>query len=236
LRGISIPDQLTDEQKTQVHRLLKQYNPEFLTSHPIVNADGKPISLKIDLNSVTDFMFGSHLELNVHQKASISAMFEDYPAHLKWSNEHMEVRQVKAGDVPEHEAKLEGADGLFVKKDMKKDTFVLMFDGMFLDNQKDKENDKKLRKLAECDNYFAKAVSQEGHILEGMGASMKLNAATEPDSIYAFDHTRSNLDALGINANHAETNEKLKFILFKTNRDVIKEEQLCFKYFIDSVR
>ena len=227
LRGVSIPAKLTDEQKSQVRTLLKDYDPKLLTA-PVVNVDGKPISLDVDYNSARDFRFGLSVELSKNQHQAISTIFTDYSTHLKWQDEHIAVREVSATDVPEREAELVGEDGVFLKKALPKDAFVLLFDGMLLEKAEDIENDKKLRQLAGCDSYYTKSVSREGRVLEGMGASMKLNTATMLHG--------NNLDAIGINAVNRDTGEELKLILFKTNREISENEQLCFKYLIDNKR
>jgi hypothetical protein len=237
IEGIPIPEELTGAQKKKICSLLKYYSPELLKS-ALVDVHGEKIELDIHYDSaiLRTLRKESAQPLNEDQREFISTIFNDYSSHLTWQRDNIEVRKVKKREVSRCDECLIGQQGVFLKKYLPKDVFVLAFDGMLITDLKHINADMKLRKLANVDNYHSTASRDKGFVLEGMGASMKLNTAKYNSGDFSFDTESNNLDGVIIDAVDKKTSEVLKLILFKTNRDVQKDEQLCFPYSVTPTR
>lgn len=248
LRGITtpanpdpIPDQLTAEQKSRVQFLLKQYHPEVLTSDPFIDSAGKPMRLEPSFDMVIDHDPSSGggmklVKLSDKQKADIKKMFDNYPEHQAWLHDHVEIRKIQPLDVPAQDSALHGAEGVFFTKQVPKGTFLMLFDGMMLANKADIRNDKKLRKLADCDNYYSRpAQNGAAHVLEALGVSMKLNTSN-PFGDGQYSEGAVNISAFSFDAVNKDNGKPYRLFVLRAKEQLGIGDHGCYIYNPESVR
>jgi hypothetical protein len=224
MRDAVIPDRLSTAQKDRIKALCAQFHPEVLTS-PLIDVNGHPIAVEVPTVRLTDpAIFGRNVEKPESIKRAVKAIFTDYPAHLGWLRENTAIRKITAEDVPSHGHKLVGQEGWFAARTIPMGTPVALLNGMILEDPRDIETDKKLRKLAGCDHYFVRR-APEGKILQAMGHSMKCNAVSG-----LADVLRLNLTTLAVDVTRISTQERFKILIYFARLDIEADEQLLAFY------
>jgi hypothetical protein len=237
LRGINIPARLSPQQAGLVRDKLTKFHPDILCESPFVDAHGKSIEINLTDDDLYCWFNLAKRNWEYTPKKTqdlLAGIFNNYAAHRQWQNYHMEIRTVKKEDVPPDQQKLVGQEGVYVKKLVTKGSIVAIFDGMLLEDKNDIKIDKKLRKLASCDKYYAPPA--KGKMVEGMGISMKFNASNKPGSPRVRGE-RENLEVTLLEGTIKSTGEKLNAIMvYRAARDIEKDEQLCYWYDITQSR
>jgi len=238
LRNCTIPEKPSAASIKQLRDLLTKYHPDILTTSPLIDAQGNPVKIESTGRCWgEDGMSGVQV---FFQNSKIAKIIDDYKAHKDWVQSNLSVRTIEPNDVPEHEKVLIGQEGLFALNDIKKGDVVCLFGGMLLENKIDIENDKKIRKLANCDHYYNTNLSFNGkdkYILEGMEISMKINSAKEKNGSGNYcDYKRRNLSAYHACVERSSDKKPLQLLYFYAYRDIKAGEQLCFDYNIFAKR
>ncbi len=238
LKNCTIPKKLSLNSNKKLFTLLTQYNPDTLTTSPIIDAQGKPVAIQTDGRCwESDGMRGGKFYF---YSEDVRKIVNNYETHKQWMKSHLSVRIIKEEDVPIHESVLIGQEGVFALRDIERGTPVCLFGGMLLEDKTDKENDEKIRKLVDCDKYYIRKVScddKDTSFIEGMDISMKLNTATKIGTYgVVMDHERNNLDCYHARVERVSDKEQLQILAFSSMSDIKAGEQLCFYYDINSSR
>lgn len=238
LKNCTIPKKLSLDSNKKLFTLLTQYNPDTLTTSPLIDVQGKPVEIETighcwvyaGMDDSKEFFFND----------DVIKIIDDYQSHKKWTQSNLCVRTIKEEDVPAHESVLIGQEGVFALNDIKSNTTVFLFGGMLLDEKIDIENDEKIRKLVDCDKYYNRKAScndDNSCVIEAMDISMKMNTATEKGK-YGISHDpeRNNLRCFNVRVKRSSDQKPLQIMAFFSVRDIKSGEQLCFNYDINAQR
>lgn len=223
-----MPEELGTVDRERINFLLHSYHPGLLPA-PLVHTNGEPVDLTIDYDDMENMTMGYQSSPSNDQKAQIRTIFEDYPAYKAWLKDNVLVRKIRSSDdLAEPDRVLVGQNGVFATNDLPKNTYVLVFDGMLICGEKDIDRDARVRTMAMGDpgKYRITVRTATPAKVQGMGASMMLNTATQGGG--------NNLERYRVGAWNQGLG-RLQLTLFKTKREIRAGEQLCYGYDVGNI-